>query len=65
MATQIPATMKTQCQNARLALLLDAQEASRWLLHGFEDDSQDQHGAEQILQIDDAVDCAGSLDPPA
>ena len=24
---------------------------------------QDQHGVEQILQIDDATDCAGSLDP--
>ena len=34
-------------------------------LHGFEDDSQDQRGAEQILQIDDAVDCTDSLDPPA
>ena len=32
---------------------------------GFEGNSQDQHGIEQILQIDDAVDCAGSfkLDP--
>ena len=34
-----------------------------WLWLGFEDDFQDQRGPEQILQIDDAVDCAGSLDP--
>ena len=27
-----------------------------------EDDSQDQDGAEQILEINDAADCAGSLD---
>ena len=32
---------------------------------GFEDNCQDQRGAGQILQIDDAVNCAGSLDPPA
>ena len=50
---------------ARLAaLLLDAEEASQWWRLGFGDDSQDQCSAEQILQINDAVDCAGSLDPP-
>ena len=40
-------------------------EATLWCQLGFqvEDDSQDQCGAEQILQIDDAADCAGSLDP--
>ena len=54
--------MKTGRQSTRLALRLDAEEASRWWL-GFEDDSQDQRGAKQILQIDDAVDCAGILDP--
>ena len=37
-------------------------EATRWWL-GFGDDLQDQRGAEKSLQIDDAVDCAGSLDP--
>ena len=58
--------MKTQCQNPRLALLLSAVEATWWCLLGFqvEDDSQDhvERGAEQILQIDDAADCAGSMD---
>ena len=43
-----------------------AVEATRWCRLGFqvEDDSQDhvERGAEQILQIDDAADCAGSLD---
>ena len=57
-----PATIKTQHQRARLALRLDAEEASWWWRLGFEDDSQDQRGAEQISQIDDAADCAGSLD---
>ena len=58
-----PAT-KTQHQSLRLALLLSAMEATLWCLLGFqvEDDSQDQRGAEQISQIDDAADCAGSLD---
>ena len=56
--------MKTKCQSPSLALRLSAVEASRWCLLGFqiEDDSQDQRGAEQILQIDDAADCVGSLD---
>ena len=57
--------MKTQCQSARLALRLDAEEESRRWLLGFEDDSQHQRGAKQILQIDEAVDCAGKLYPPA
>ena len=57
--------MKTQRQSARLAIRLDAEEAHRLRRLGFKDDTQDQRGAEQILQIDDAVDCAGSLDPPA
>ena len=57
--------MKTYRQSARPALRLDAEEASWWLLLGFEEDSQDQHGAKQILQIGYGVDCAGSLDPPA
>ena len=57
--------MKIQHQSAHLALLPDAEKASQcWRLR-FEEDSQDQHGAEQILQIKDAVDCAGGLDPPA
>ena len=59
-----PATIKTQCQSPHLALLLSAVEATRWCRLDFqvEDDSQDQRGAEQILQIDDATDCTGSLD---
>ena len=57
--------MKTQRQSARLALRLDAEEASLWWWLGFEDNSQDQYGAKRILQIDDAVDCAGSLHPPS
>ena len=57
--------MKTQRQSASLALWLDAEEASlQWLL-GFEDDTQNQHGAEQSLQINNAVDCASSQNPPA
>ena len=55
--------MKTQRQSPRLALRLSA---TRWCRLGFqvEDDSQDhvERGAEQILQIDDAADCAVSLD---
>ena len=59
--------MKTQRQSTRLALRLSAREASQaiwWCRLGFqvEGDSQDQRGAEQILQINDAADCAGSLD---
>ena len=58
--------MKTQRQSPRLALRLSAVEATRWCRLGFqvEDDSQDhvERGAEQILQIDDAADCAGSMD---
>ena len=58
--------MKTRRQSPRLALQLSAMEAIRWCLLGFqvEDDSQDylERGAEQILQINDAADCAGSLD---
>ena len=48
--------MKTQRQSPRLALRLSAMEATRWCRLGFqvEDDSQDQRGAEKILQIDDA-----------
>ena len=56
-------------QSPRLALLLSAVEATWWCWLGFqvEDDSQDhveplERGAEQIMQIDDAADCAGSLD---
>ena len=58
--------MKTQCQSPSLALWLSAVEAAGWCLLGFqvEDDFQDhmERGAKQILQIDDAADCAGSLD---
>ena len=56
--------MKTQRRSPRSALRLSAMEATRWCRLGFqvEDDSQDQRGAEQISQIDDAADCAGSLD---
>ena len=56
--------MKTQRRSPRSALRLSAMEATRWCRLGFqvEDDSQDQRGAEQILQIDDAADFAGSLD---
>ena len=56
--------MKTQRQSTRLALRLSAGETTRWCQLGFqvEDDSQDQRGAYQILQIDDAADCAGRLD---
>ena len=60
--------MKTQRQSPRLALWLSAMQATRWCWLGFqvEDNSQDQHGAEQISQIDDAAavaaDRAGSLD---
>ena len=58
--------MKTQRQSPRLALRLSAMEATRWCRLGFqvEDDFQDQRGAsaEQISQIDDAADCADSLD---
>ena len=57
--------MKTQRQGARLALWLDAEEASQWWLLDFEGDSQDQLGAKQILQIYYDVDCSGSLDPPS
>ena len=55
---------ETQRQSTRLALRLSAEEATQWCRLGFqvEGDSQDQRGAEQILQIDDAVDFAGSLD---
>ena len=59
--------MKTQHQSPHLALRLSAMEATRWCRLGFqvEDDSQDQRGAstKQISQINDAADCAGSLDP--
>ena len=56
--------MKTQRQSPHLALLLSAMEATRWCLLGFqvEGDFQDQRGAKQISQIDDAADCSGSLD---
>ena len=56
--------MKTQRRSPRSALGLSAMEATRWCRLGFqvEDNSQDQRGAEQISQIDDAADCAGSLD---
>ena len=58
--------MKTQRRSPRSALRLSAMEATRWCRLGFqvEDDSQDhvERGAEQILQIDDAADCAGSMD---
>ena len=39
-------------------------DATRWFLLGFqvEVESQDQQGAKQILQINDAADCSGSLD---
>ena len=57
--------METQRQSARRALRLDAVEAFQWWQLSFENDSQDQCGAEQILQFGDAVDCAGSLDSPA
>ena len=61
-----PATMKTQRQSPRLALRLSAVEATGWCLLGFqvEDDFQDhvERGAKQILQINDAANCAGSLD---
>ena len=59
--------MKTQRQSTRLALGLDAEEATMlWL--DFEDGCQDQRGANclalpsKFLQINDSVDCAGSLD---
>ena len=56
--------MKTQRRSPRSGLGLSAMEATRWCRLGFqvEDNSQDQRGAEQISQIDDAADCAGSLD---
>ena len=58
--------MKTQRQSPRLALRLSAVEATLWCWLDFqvEDDSQDhvERCAEQILQIDDAADCAGSMD---
>ena len=58
--------MKTQRQSPRLALWLCAVEATLWCLLGFqvEEDSQDHMEccAEQILQIDDAAHCAGSID---
>ena len=56
--------MKTQRRSPRSALRLSAMEATRWCRLGFqvEDNSQDQRGAEQISQIDDAADCTGSLD---
>ena len=60
------ATMKNLRQSTRLTLWLDAEEASLLPRLGFEDDSEDQLGAEQILQIDDTANCACSLDrdPP-
>ena len=39
-----------------------AAEATRWWL-GSGDDSQEQRGAEPILQMHDVVDCADSLGP--
>ena len=56
--------MKTQCQSARLALWLDAEETTQWWLLGFQvkDYSQDHCDAQQILQINDTTDCTGSLD---
>ena len=57
-----PVTIKTQRQSTRLALRLDVEEETWWWL-GFEDDFQDQRGAQKSLQIDNAVDCTGSLDP--
>ena len=58
--------MKIQRQSPRLALRLSAMEGTRWCRLGFqvENDFQDQRGAsaQQISQIDDAADCAGSLD---
>ena len=58
--------MKNLRQSTRLTLWLDAEEASLLPRLGFEDDSEDQLGAEQILQIDDTANCACSLDrdPP-
>ena len=58
--------MKTQRQSPRLALRLSFMEATRWGRLGFqvEVDFQDQRGAstKQISQINDAADCACSLD---
>ena len=52
-------------QSPRLALRLSAVEATRWCRLGFqvEHDLQDhvERCAEQILQIDDSADCAGSM----
>ena len=53
--------MKTHRQSPRLALWLSAMEAAQWCLLGFQV-AQDQCGAKQMSQIDDAADCAGSLD---
>ena len=60
--------MKPRRENSRPALRLFAgkiaAEATRWwLASGCEDDSQEQRGAELILQMQDVVDCAGSLGP--
>ena len=58
--------MKPRRESSRPALRLFAgkiaAEATRWWL-GCEDDSQEQRGAELILQMHYVVDCAGSLGP--
>ena len=56
--------MKTQRKSTRLALRLDAEEATRWCWLGLQeqDYSQNERGTEQILQLDDANDYSGSLD---
>ena len=58
--------MKPLRESSRLALLQCAgkiaAEATQWWL-GCGDDSQEQRGAELILQMHDVVDCADSLGP--
>ena len=49
-------------QRSRPALGMFAAEANRWWF-GCEGDSQDQQGVELTFQIDEVVDCAGSLNP--
>ena len=56
---------ESECSSGSSAACSDAEEVSRCWRLDFEGDSQDQRCAWQILWIDNAADCADSLDTPA
>ena len=57
--------MKIQCQSARLALMLRMRLGSGCLVLKTTLNISVVPTYKQILQIDEAVDCAGKLYPPA